>query len=60
MSTFVSAALALGVLASFLLIGFGLFGLMRATLAPKRGWLMITAGVITLLNVMMMAPLRGP
>jgi hypothetical protein len=54
MSNFVATALTLGVIASFLLIGFGLAGLIRGTLAQKQGWLMIAAGVVTLLNVMIL------
>jgi hypothetical protein len=57
MTNLVTIALSLGVLASFLLIGFGVAGLMRNTIRAARAWLMIGAGIITLLNVMMVAPM---
>ncbi len=57
MDMFVSAALAIGVIASFLLIGFGLYGLWKRTMTPLRGALMIGAGIITLLNVIAVAPM---
>ena len=57
MSGFMSGLLALAVLASFLLIGGGLNILIRHTDAPKRGWLMLAAGVVTLGNVALYATL---
>jgi hypothetical protein len=59
MSTFVSIALTLGVCASFLLIGFGTVGLLRGSMNKTRAGLMIAAGLITLLNVIMIAPMIG-
>jgi hypothetical protein len=52
MNSFVSAALALAVLASFLLMGFGVAGLVRQSMKPLRAWLMIAAAIITMLNVL--------
>ena len=57
MSAFASGLLALAVLASLLLIGAGLSILIRGTDAPKRGWLMLAAGVVTLVNVWLYATL---
>jgi putative exporter of polyketide antibiotics len=47
--------LSLAVLASILLIGAGLNILVRKTDAPKRGWLMLGAGLVTLVNVWLYA-----
>ncbi len=55
MSDVVSGLLAIAVLASMLLIGAGLAILIRRSDAPKRGWLMLAAGVVTLLNVWLYA-----
>lgn len=57
MSTFVSAALAFAVIASFLLIGFGIYGLVKRRMTTLRGWLMIGAGAVTLLNIFSLAPM---
>ena len=57
MSSFVGGLLGLAVLASLLLIGAGLNILLRRTDNPKRGWLMLGAGAITLLNVWLYATL---
>ncbi len=57
MTSFVSAALALAVIASFLLVGFGLNGLRTQKITPLRAWLMVGAGVVTLLNVVAVSPL---
>lgn len=57
MTTFASGLLAVAVLASLLLIGAGLNILIRRTDAPKRGWLMLAAGVVTLVNVWLYATL---
>lgn len=57
MSNVISGLLAIAVLASMLLIGAGLVILIRRTDAPKRGWLMLAAGVVTLLNVWLYATL---
>jgi hypothetical protein len=55
MGSFMSLALSVAVLASFLLIGFGIAGLLRRTMPPVRAWLMLGAGVITLLNVVVLS-----
>jgi hypothetical protein len=57
MTTLVSIALTLGVIASLLLAGFGVAGLLRQSMKPLRAWLMIAAGIVTLMNVMMVAPM---
>lgn len=57
MSGLMSGLLAFAVLASLLLIGAGLSILLRRTDTPKRGWLMIGAGTVTLLNVWLYATL---
>ena len=57
MSAFASGLLALAVLASLLLIGAGLNILIRRTDAPQRGWLMLAAGIVTLVNVWLYATL---
>ena len=49
--------LGLAVLAALLLIGAGLNILLRRTDTPKRGWLMLGAGAVTLLNVWLYATL---
>jgi len=54
-SDLVSTMLALGVLASFLLIGAGLHILLRRADDRKRGWLMLAAGAVTLLNIALYA-----
>lgn len=51
MSGLMAALLGLAVLAALLLIGAGLNILLRRTDTPKRGWLMLGAGAVTLLNV---------
>lgn len=51
MSTFMATLLGLAVLAALLLIGAGLNILLRRTDTSKRGWLMLGAGAVTLLNV---------
>lgn len=55
MSDLVATMLGLAVLASLLLMGAGLNILLRRTDAPKRGWLMLAAGAITLFNVWLYA-----
>lgn len=57
MNDVISGLLAIAVLASMLLIGAGLVILVRRTDAPKRGWLMLAAGIVTLLNVWLYATL---
>lgn len=57
MSGFMTALLGLAVLAALLLIGAGLNILLRRTDTPKRGWLMLGAGAVTLLNVWLYATL---
>ena len=57
MSGFMATLLGLAVLAALLLIGAGINILLRRTDIPKRGWLMIAAGVVTLLNVWLYATL---
>ncbi len=57
MTSFVTAALALAVIASFLLVGFGLNGLRTQKMTTVRAWLMVGAGVVTLLNVFALSPL---
>ena len=57
MSGFMATLLGLAVLASLLLIGAGLNILLRRADASRRGWLMIGAGVVTLLNVWFYATL---
>jgi hypothetical protein len=57
MSGFMAALLGLAVLAALLLIGAGLNILLRRTDTPKRGWLMLGAGAVTLLNVWLYATL---
>lgn len=57
MTTFASGLLAVAVLASLLLIGAGLNILIRRTDTPTRGWLMLAAGVVTLVNVWLYATL---
>ena len=57
MTGFMGGLLGLAVLASLLLIGAGLAILIRRTDTPKRGWLMIGAGAVTLLNVWLYATL---
>ena len=57
MSGFMATLLGLAVLASLLLIGAGLNILLRRADTPRRGWLMIGAGVVTLLNVWLYATL---
>ncbi|MFC3713601.1 hypothetical protein ACFOMD_13555 [Sphingoaurantiacus capsulatus] len=55
MSGMMPLLLSLAVLASVLLIGAGLNILIRKTDAPKRGWLMLGAGAVTLINVWLYA-----
>jgi uncharacterized membrane protein YhaH (DUF805 family) len=57
MSDLMSGALALAVLASLLLMGAGLNILVRRTDTPKRGWLMLAAGAVTLINVVLFTTL---
>lgn len=57
MSDVISGLLAIAVLASMLLIGAGLAILIRRTDTPKRGWLMLGAGIVTILNVWLYATL---
>ena len=57
MSDLMSGLLAFAVLASLLLMGAGVSILIRRTDTPKRGWLMIGAGAVTLLNVCLYASL---
>lgn len=51
MSGLMATLLGLAVLAALLLMGAGLNILLRRTDTPKRGWLMLGAGAVTLLNV---------
>ena len=55
MSDVVATMLGVAVLASLLLMGAGLNILLRRTDTPKRGWLMLAAGAVTLLNVWLYA-----
>ncbi len=55
MSDLMSGMLAVAVLASMLLIGAGILILIRRTDTPKRGWLMLGAGAVTLINVWLYA-----
>lgn len=55
MSDLIPTLLALGVLASFLLIGGGIHILVRRADDKKRGWLMLAAGAVTLLNIALYA-----
>lgn len=55
MSDLVATLLSLGVLASLLLIGAGLHILVRRADDRKRGWLMLAAGLVTLLNIALYA-----
>lgn len=57
MTGFMSALLGLAVLASLLLMGAGVAILVRGSDTPKRGWLMLGAGAVTLLNVWLYATL---
>ena len=57
MSGLMSTLLGIAVLAALLLIGAGLNILLRRTDTPKRGWLMLGAGGVTLLNVWLYAKL---
>ena len=57
MTGFAATLLSLGVLASILLMGAGLIILIRRSDERKRGWLMLAAGAITLLNVWLYATL---
>ena len=51
MSTFASGALALAMIAAFLLIAGGV-RLARTAQARGRGWLMIAAALVLIMNVM--------
>lgn len=55
MSNLVPTLLALGVLASILLIGAGVNILLRRADDRRRGWLMLAAGIVTLLNIALYA-----
>lgn len=56
MSGLVSVMLSLGVLAALLLIGAGIWALMRGRgVTRQRAWLMIAVGLVTLVNVIMWA-----
>ena len=57
MSDLMSGLLAFAVLASLLLMGAGVSILIRRTDTPKRGWLMLGAGAVTLLSVWLYATL---
>ncbi|MCA3255880.1 MAG: hypothetical protein INF91_09720 [Alphaproteobacteria bacterium] len=53
MSNLVATLLSFGVIASALLIGAGLYAVIKQPEERKRGWLMFIAGAITLLNIWM-------
>ena len=55
MSEVVASMLGIAVLVSLLLMGAGVNILLRRTDTPKRGWLMLAAGVVTLVNVWLYA-----
>ncbi len=55
MNDFVSTMLAIGVLVSMLLVGAGINILVRRSDDRKRGWLMIAAGLVTLVNIALYA-----
>jgi hypothetical protein len=55
-TTFLSVALALAVIASFVLFYFGVMGLRKKTMAKQKACMMIAVAIITLLNVVMMSP----
>jgi hypothetical protein len=56
MTVFLSVALAIAVIASFVLFYFGVSGLRKKTMTKQKAWMMIAVAFITLLNVMMMSP----
>lgn len=55
MSGFVSVMLSIGVLVSALLIGAGATILIRKQGDRRRGWLMLGAGLVTLINIYLYA-----
>ena len=56
MNGFVATLLSLAVVASLLLLGAGGWLILRRE-DPRRGWLMLAAGLVTLLNVWLYATL---
>jgi hypothetical protein len=60
MTGFVALLLSLGVIAATLLMTFGTRIVLRQPDDRRRGWLMIGAGAVTLLNVWLWSTMPGP